>query len=305
MENKENLNKDVFLAKWIANEISDVDLRKLVSEAEYLDFLEIKKGLSLFESLEQNNKKSFEKIQLKIKSTNKTKVRKLYIQWATSIAACFVLFFGLKTFFGPNTVIERTNMAERQSFNLPDESQVMLSSNSKIEYDAKEWDNKRSLFLNGEAFFKVKKGSKFSVNTKKGQINVLGTSFTIKCYEDIFEVICYSGKVEVIENEKSYILTPKKGIRKLNNTSNRLDVDLVQPTWIKGSRTYKSVPLKVVLLDIEKEFDLNFDDKTINLDELFTGVLNMNNKELVFKTVFNAMGIKYSKKDSKTYQLTK
>jgi transmembrane sensor len=42
-----------------------------------------------------------------------------------------------------------------------------------------DWSKERTLSLEGEAFFEVQKGSKFSVVTSDGIVEVLGTSFDV------------------------------------------------------------------------------------------------------------------------------
>jgi Fe2+-dicitrate sensor, membrane component len=65
---------------------------------------------------------------------------------------------------------------------------VNLNSSSQLSYSKNKWDSKREVTLNGEAFFKVSKGSTFDVITLNGKVSVLGTQFNVKQRENYFEV---------------------------------------------------------------------------------------------------------------------
>ncbi|MCF6349889.1 MAG: FecR family protein [Flavobacteriaceae bacterium] len=307
MKNNNLHNKDaVFLAKWMANEMTDRDLKKLVNNEDFLTYLALKKGILLYERLEEPLDNSFKIIQNKIENST-PKVKKLYLKWVISIAASLVLFFSISNFFKNQPVLNTTNFGEQKTITLLDSSKVTLTAKSEIKYHKKEWKNKRELFLNGEAFFKVKKGSKFTVKTKNGKIEVLGTQFNVNSNKDFFEVTCYFGKVNVIYNAKEYILLPGQGFRKIiGSKMEKLITTQTIPTWLNGVSTYKSVPLKHVILDLEKQFDIKFDATKINTKMLFTGSFNHKNKKLAFTTVFKAMYVDYKEiNDSKKIILTK
>ena len=69
--------------------------------------------------------------------------------------------------------------------------------NTTLKYASNKWDKKRRVRLEGEAFFKVAKGSTFTVDTKTGSVKVLGTQFNVKNRIGFFEVVCYEGLVGV------------------------------------------------------------------------------------------------------------
>lgn len=295
MENKNIHNEnDVFLAKWMANEITDNDLKKLISEKDYVAYKKIKEGILLYEKLEVLNDNSFIEIQNRIKIKKERKIRSIYSKWAVSIAACVLLFVAMTTFFKNQTVLQKTNFGEQKSITLLDGSKVVLGPKAIIKYQKDNWENTRELHLDGEAFFNVKKGSTFTVKTKNGDIQVLGTQFNVNSKDLFFEVICYSGKVKVTNQNEEYILTPNQGFRKIENkVTERLQVKSDTPTWIFGEKSYKSIPIKYVIIDLESQFNIEFDSSKINNELLFTGFFEYKNKKLALKTVFNAMNIEY------------
>ena len=104
-----------------------------------------------------------------IKQSIKLKQDPLYYNWATGIAASIVLLFGM--FYGLNTgtTTHQSDYGTQLSVVLPDGSEAILNANSKIEFNTTDWKNEnRTLELDGEAYFKVKKGSLFTVKTSKG-----------------------------------------------------------------------------------------------------------------------------------------
>ena len=299
MKNNNIHNDDtIFLAKWMVNEITDTDFKELVSDTDFLAYKKLKEGILLYEKLEEPIDGSFKEIQHKIDTRNKTKVRKLYTKWAISIAASIVLFFGINTFLGNDSVINSTKFGEQKTIALLDGSEVILSAKSEIKYNKKDWESNRELYLDGEAFFKVKKGSKFIVKTNNGDVSVLGTEFNVNSNNDLFEVICYTGKVKVTNNNKTHILTPSLGVRNIKNNTISLKINENKPSWVIGERTYKSIPLKFVISDLEKQFKVKFDKTKINEDSLFTGSFNNKNKQLAFTTVFKAMNISFKESNN-------
>ncbi len=285
-------DNDVFLAKWLVDEITDIDFKKLVSSEEFVSYKKIKEGILLYEKFETTNSSTFKEIQQKIHRKNK--VRKLYSKWAISVAASVVLFFGVYSFLNQQSILNKTTFGEQKTIALLDGSEVVLSAKSEISYTKKDWQNNRELYLNGEAFFKVKKGSTFTVITKNGSVKVLGTEFNVNSKKDFFEVVCYTGKVKVSSKKETFLLKPTESIRKIKNKKTQIfTVTQPKPTWLNGVNTYKSTPLKYVLSDLEKQFNIKFDSSKINTDILFTGNFNHQSKKLAFATVFKAMLIDF------------
>ncbi len=99
-------------------------------------------------------------------------------------------------------------IAEKTAVELPDLSQVKLNAQSRLTFNKKSWNKKREVVLDGEAYFKVAKGSKFSVITKDGTVTVLGTQFNVKHRDNYFEVVCFEGSVGVEYKESSVTLKP-------------------------------------------------------------------------------------------------
>ena len=87
---------------------------------------------------------------------------------------------------------------------LPDGSSVRLSPESKLSYPATFVKNEREVLLDGEAFFDVTKNpeSPFKVYTSDVVTTVLGTSFTVKAFDQDKDVrvVVKTGRVTVAAN---------------------------------------------------------------------------------------------------------
>jgi hypothetical protein len=136
-------NNETFLAKWLEGELSDVDLKALVSETDYNTFIKIRKGINTYEVLESPTETSFEKIKdhiSKNKRQDKGKVRSLNSNgWLLSVAASIVLLFGLFFILGDDIVTIETNYGEQKTIALLDGSQVILNSKSTLTSHEYNW----------------------------------------------------------------------------------------------------------------------------------------------------------------------
>jgi len=104
------------------------------------------------------------------------------------------------------------------SITLTDGTQIWLNAGSKLRYPNFFKGKERMVFLEGEAFFHVKKDSlhPFIVKTKDINVKALGTSFNVKAYtgEGTVETTLVTGIVEVTNNNNS---SGNKGVRLLPN----------------------------------------------------------------------------------------
>jgi len=290
-----NIDKDTLLAKWLANEISDIDFKKLVSEKDFIAFQKIKKGIEAFEVIEKPLENSFKEIEAKIQDKNTSKVIHLYKKWAFSIAASLLLLIGLNYFFKSNTIQYKTRIGEQRTIALLDGSEVILNANSQLYFNKKNWKNKREVYLKGEAFFKVKKGNNFTVKTKNGSVTVLGTQFTVTSFSDFFKVQCFSGKVKVTQSKIEKILLPNQKFLKINGNSIVLtNINNTAPYWIKGETIFNSTPSKYVFMALKDQYGLDFKYPKSIENELFTGVFPNKDIKTAVKIISDALQLKYT-----------
>ena len=293
---KENLTKEEesFLAKWLDGTISDLTLKELVSEQDFIDYKKIKSGLELLDELNRPVATSFNALNNSIHKKRNFKHSQATFKWGLSIAASILVVLGCYFAFNFEEITYKTSYAEQKTINLPDGSEVVLNAKSVINFNEKDWRNNRTILLKGEAFFKVKKGSTFSVQTSNGLVRVLGTQFNVKDTDTFFEVVCYEGKVSVTNNKKEYVLSPGNAIRKVDGKdSEKHNKENSLPSWLNGESSFVSVPLKYVILELEKQYNIEIDAHRIDDSIIFTGSFSNKDLKLALVSVFKTMDIHY------------
>ena len=172
------------------------------------------------------------------------------------------------------------------SLNLEDGTKVLLNSDSKIKYPIKFIKGKKREveLLYGEAFFDVSSsqnnnGSEFIVSTKTQKINVIGTKFNIKAYneDEIITTTLVEGKVRVHNGENQILLSPNQQ-SKVYSKSTNIDVSnvdvLQQISWINGLFSFNDTSLESIIQTLSRWYDLKFIFKSANQKKLlFSGVL--------------------------------
>lgn len=104
---------------------------------------------------------------------------------------------------------------QKLKLQLPDGSTILMNSGSTIRFPKKFDEEKREIFLTGEAFFEVVKKEKqpFIVRTSALNTQVLGTSFNVCAFpEASSKVTVITGKVKVSKSagSESVILLPRE-----------------------------------------------------------------------------------------------
>ena len=302
---KEKVNT-TFLAKWFEGSITDAEFQQYVSENEFLHYQKLKKGVDAYAFLEKPVDDTFKVIREKIAKKKNYQLKHLYTKWAVSIAAGLVLFFGLFTLLKNDIEIIKTDRGEQKTIALLDGSTVLLNNDSTLRYDKSNWEDFRKVTLKGEAFFKVKKGSAFTVVTDEGTVQVLGTSFNVNSDTNFFEVTCFTGKVSVKTTTDSLpvILLPKDSYRKIGNAITSEKTPYKRPSWIEGESTFTKMPLKYVLSAFEKQYNIKFILDNVDDSVIFTGSFTHSNINIALESVFKTAGIRYKKTDKQTIVLS-
>ena len=151
---------------------------------------------------------SFNKIAplLTISKKKRTISKRRWIVWTMAVAASVLLILSIGSFlFFPKEnfdITYATGNGQRLPLELPDGSTVQLNANSTLFYNSKDWwdKEKRQVWLEGEAYFKVEKkalGTKFIVHARDMKVAVLGTQFNVRSRGEDAEVVLAEGKVEL------------------------------------------------------------------------------------------------------------
>lgn len=144
---------------------------------------------------------------------------------------------------------------------LPDGSTVKLNAQSSINYKPYWWRFTRSVNFEGEGFFNVEKGEKFTVKSNLGSTSVLGTSFNIYSRGEKYEVACHSGKVKIVSSNKDEgILSP--GYEAKLSLDGKVIIykskDAKQSiSWIDNKFIFTAIPLEMVFEEIERQYNVS------------------------------------------------
>tara|TARA_B100000809_G_scaffold266794_1_gene331649 strand:+ start:21458 stop:22369 length:912 start_codon:yes stop_codon:yes gene_type:complete len=276
---------DTFLARWLNKDLNEEERIAFEKTEEYKGYAKIVEKMELFQAPSFNKEETFKKIKNKIKPQQK--VKNLRPNWVYSIAASIALLIGMFYFVGLDTVY-KTSYGEQLAVVLPDGSEVLLNAKSKIYFDEKDWEKGiRNLTLNGEGYFKVKKGSKFTVETELGSVSVLGTQFNVKRTQGYFEVKCFEGSVRLKNASDEVILTSGRGYQKIKGAAGKNTVfETVSPSWISGESSFVETPLAYVIKELEKQYKVSIETDSVNISQLFTGSFSNNNRDVALKSVF-------------------
>lgn len=158
-------------------------------------------------------------------------------------------------------------LAQMKTILLPDGSRVQVNSGSALLYPKEFTGKNRSVYLIGEANFKVKPDKKhpFIVKTNDFQVTALGTEFNVSAYAEEKDVCAtlLSGSVLVEYDNltKRTVLRPEEQLvyNKENrcHTVKRADMETVT-AWQKGELVFRQMTLAEIITVLERKYDYQF-----------------------------------------------
>jgi ferric-dicitrate binding protein FerR (iron transport regulator) len=160
MKKNTNIENDYFFADWMSGQMTDNELQNKISKTDFLAYQKLRKTFDIIEELDQPLDNTLIKIKEQLKPSKRAKVLPLFAKWSLSIAASLLLFFGVYSYFNNSDVLINSTYGEQKTIALLDGSEVILNAKSTLKYNTSDWKKNRTLFLEGEAYFKVKKGKK-------------------------------------------------------------------------------------------------------------------------------------------------
>ncbi|APU09013.1 hypothetical protein A5M85_01510 [Cellulophaga lytica] len=170
---------------------------------------------------------------------------------------------------------------------LADGTGVWLNSDSKLKYPTSfiKGETRKVELVYGEAYFDVSSstnhnGSRFRVMSKHQEIEVLGTEFNVKAYND--ESYVYTtlveGKVALTTNGKKQILKPSEQVTYSLDTKtfSKDIVDVYDVTsWKNGVFSFKSKPLYEITKVLSRWYNVEFSFTNEEVKEAkFMGVIS-------------------------------
>ncbi|MEO1054927.1 MAG: FecR domain-containing protein [Bacteroidota bacterium] len=288
---------DTFLSRWLSGELSPEEKEAFEASPEGKDYMAMMGASELLHTKEYDARGELSKLKNRIAEAPKPKAKSIWMRPAfrAVIAASVILIITIAYLLSISDTTISTDYGQQEIVLLPDGSEVRLNVKSSISYNPKSWEENRQLKLVGEAFFEVKKGSNFTVETTGGSVKVLGTSFNVKSRGKTLDVICYTGKVNVSSANLTQDLTPGMTVRLEQGNlvrSEKLVLDQT-PTWINGVTDLDDVPFVIALYELQNVFGLEVEYDN-SLDTIrYDGGFPHDSAEGAIKLVLKPLNIAY------------
>tara|TARA_R110002096_G_scaffold74101_2_gene175805 strand:+ start:56579 stop:57634 length:1056 start_codon:yes stop_codon:yes gene_type:complete len=248
----------------------------------------------------QDQHKVSPKYEVKSKKSKKT------IYYISAIAAVLIvaLFISQLLFIKetpPPTLIVSQETPISQT--LTDGSKISLNEASQLSYLEDFNKENRTVVLQGEAFFDIKRDTKkpFIIKSSIGNIKVLGTSFNVRAHDNSnFEVHVETGLVQLFSLSKDnkdtnsiFLEAGSKGI--INYQNGELykfeNKDPAALFWLNQKLDFNKTPLSEVFSILREKYniEIEFDDRLISNCKLSAKFENDNIETIieVISTTFN------------------
>jgi ferric-dicitrate binding protein FerR (iron transport regulator) len=205
--------------------------------------------------------------------------RTVWRYWPIAASIALLLGFAWFTLLRQSSLAQQltasTGYGETMEIILPDSSVVVLNALSTLSYPEQFANKERLRSLNGEAYFKIRKGvgKPFKVQTGGIEVEVLGTVFNIQSYdnEEVIETSLLEGSVAVHYGENLQILKPGE-MAQYNKVSSSLETvsenltEIIQ--WQQGILAFENTPLAEILKTLERQYKVQFELNDENLQQL-------------------------------------
>jgi ferric-dicitrate binding protein FerR (iron transport regulator) len=282
LEGRLSQDNEQKLLTWI--KASEANKKLFLKEQEYISSTIIKRK-------DKEVGLKWKALQQRIGSVNRNSRAKVIFMRAASIAAAFIIGVLLTVYVVSQHDLGLVHTAQIQKINtpygaktnieLPDGSYVCLNSGSELSFP-NSFGKERTVTLVGEAFFEVEKNEKpFIVSTNYGEVEVKGTSFNVKAFnDDSFQATLVNGIVNVREanSGKEVTLSPGQQAAFI-----RSDIEVRQvetelfTSWKEGKLIFIKEHLPDVAKRLERWYNVNIeltDDKRLS-EIWYSGTIEM------------------------------
>ena len=230
-------------------------------------------GLMALSNAEHDQKEGNTRYKLFLAQKRNSRIRELYIKIARYAAIAILLILGswITSYFyydykALNEIQYNTlsvPAGQHATLILSDGTEVWMNARSSMRYPSQFNRKTREVELQGEAYFKVARNTEhpFIVSTSSLHVNVLGTTFNIKCDENnsSTDVSLLEGLVEVgfIGDSRKIQLKPMQNLNlgdgKIKITKLENENDFL---WKQGILFFDKVPLSQIAKKIEWHYDI-------------------------------------------------
>ena len=166
---------------------------------------------------------------------------------------------------------------------LEDGTKVWINSASRLQYPVVFSGDTREVYLEGEAYFEVRRDSSrpFIVHAGQQKVTVLGTSFGITCYgnevNDYTTLVSGKVNVELEQGKQAFMLEPGMQVEynKVSGMVRERRVDVAEfVAWKEGKYVFKQKRLEDILSTLSRWYDFEVFYQNSEMKEvLFSGEL--------------------------------
>ncbi len=225
-----------------------------------------------------------------------------------AVAATLALLLAAGVFSRLYRVKTVSPQGETMTMELPDGSLAELNGNTTLYVHPLWWPLSRKVYQEGEAFFRVKEGRRFTVHTKPGITEVLGTTFTVFARDNRFHVTCHSGRVKVRESSSDHSATLSANERadldpggafRIEN----VNVDPHSPAWKNRHLVFTSTPFREVLDEVESYYGIQI-EYPADKDLVYTGNFKPDQSaEKTLSLICRPFNLTYEKRSESEYRI--
>jgi ferric-dicitrate binding protein FerR (iron transport regulator) len=234
-------------------------------------------------------------------------VTRVWMKAAAVVAGLLIGALVLYYFRKPSYAYISTPYAAIKTVWLPDSSEVVLNANSSIRFNTKPTNEKREVWITGEAFFKVRhidnagKAQPFAVYAGDAVIEVLGTEFNVKRVNNTTGVLLRQGKVRfsIPASHSATIMQPNDYCL-FNPSQGKIITRVANPvlytSWMEQKYRFEKTPVREICETLKEYFGYDF---IIRKPELATmavsGTLELQNEQVMLRILSELLNAKVTK----------
>ncbi|NOX84889.1 MAG: DUF4974 domain-containing protein [Chlorobi bacterium] len=265
-----------------------------------------------FKKVEIPYEKSKEEVWAAISSRTEEKtqpgtIRLFALRPVLAVAAALLILIALFSVMRFYTTSIDCPAGKHLAVTLPDGSVVEMNAGSDLKYHPFWWWASRNLSFEGEGFFRVEKGSRFSVRSAMGETSVLGTTFNIYSRGEIYKVTCFTGKVKVTSLTREEVILGPDYTAEVDKSGNIIVRKEKQPetaiSWRDNMFNFTAAPLEDVIKEVERQYDVSISIEP-GMDLYYTGFFSKDKPvEEVLNIICKPFGITYVKTADGSYRI--
>ncbi len=288
------MNNKEYIEKWLNGTLNSDELAVFEQTDTFRELVKIDTAMQAFKAPDFDVEAELARLKQRREKKGQVVVFPMLRQILRVAAVVLIAITAYFYFYlNANTTLQ-TAGAEKNTLYLPDSSMVAVNAMSRVGYKKNIWKYSRTVQLDGEAFFKVAKGSRFDVMTDAGVVTVLGTQFNVKHRDDYFEVECFEGMVQVSAQNQVNQLAAGSGFRILNGDAQQFSTaKSTTPAWMENESVFQSVSVRLVLNEFERQYNVEILAEGLDLDKLFTGKFRHNDMQQALQAITLPLNLQY------------